>query len=392
MNGMPRNWAVRPISELVGVQNGYAFASELFSKSDGMPLIRIRDLRNGVTTETRYSGEYDPSYVVRSGDYLIGMDGEFRCYKWIGNDALLNQRVCRLVNFNKLLIDPAFLFYGINAHLRRIEDETPYVTVKHLSSRAINSISFAFPPLPEQRRIVARIQECLKRVDEIERLRTKSIAEAKALAPVLYDAIQNEPNWPLVELRDVILGSGNGKSLRQDNASATGYVLSLSAVHDVVLDCSARKPIELTKALAERYQVKEGYVYVSRSNTRELVGLASVAESTPIQTIYPDLLIQLLVDSSAIRPRFLAYALRTRDSRRQIQDRAVGTSQSMVKISADRLKEVILRLPPLSVQDELITNLDECRELAQRIGCYIRDCDSQHLRDAVLRKAFAGEL
>jgi len=48
---------------------------------------------------------------VKAGDLLIGMDGEFGCYEWQGEPALLNQRVCRLQGFSGELI-PRFLFYG----------------------------------------------------------------------------------------------------------------------------------------------------------------------------------------------------------------------------------------------------------------------------------------
>src|SRR5205823_3328667 len=65
-----------------------------------------------------------------------------------------NQRVCRLHKFSDRL-EPRFLFYGINKHLKDIEDSTTYTTVKHISSRQISNIEFALPPLAEQQRIVA---------------------------------------------------------------------------------------------------------------------------------------------------------------------------------------------------------------------------------------------
>ena len=35
------------LSEVITIQNGYAFASKKFTAEEGMPLIRIRDLKNG---------------------------------------------------------------------------------------------------------------------------------------------------------------------------------------------------------------------------------------------------------------------------------------------------------------------------------------------------------
>jgi type I restriction enzyme S subunit len=120
-------WALVKISDLLTIQNGFAFDSKNFSDSKGVPLIRIRDLKDGCDTETKYSGSFDKRYEVKTGDFLIGMDGEFGCYEWKGGRALLNQRVCRLQGFSKKL-EPRFLFYGINKYLKEIEDATTYTT------------------------------------------------------------------------------------------------------------------------------------------------------------------------------------------------------------------------------------------------------------------------
>ena len=86
------------------------------------------------------------------------MDGEFGCYESKGSPSLLDQRVCRLQRFTSDLL-PRFLFYGVNSHLKAIEDVTGYATVKHLSSKQILGINFPVPPLSEQQRIVSILDE-----------------------------------------------------------------------------------------------------------------------------------------------------------------------------------------------------------------------------------------
>ncbi len=150
------SWKRKKLGDILEIQNGYAFDSKLFSFENGKPLIRIRDIKNGIKTEANYIGDFDSKYVVTRGDFLIGMDGEFACYEWKGDDALLNQRVCRLHNF-KNDIFPKFLFYGINNYLKSIEDNTTFTTVKHISSKQIADIEFPLPPLIEQKKIVEKI-------------------------------------------------------------------------------------------------------------------------------------------------------------------------------------------------------------------------------------------
>ncbi|WP_202389817.1 restriction endonuclease subunit S [Parapontixanthobacter aurantiacus] len=173
-------WPEVSLDELVDIQNGYAFDSKRFDVSSGMPLIRIRDLKDGHATTLRFDGEYDNRFVVTSGDYLIGMDGEFACYQWHGPPGLLNQRVCKLTNFSSRL-DPRFLFYGINKHLKEIEDHTTFTTVKHLSSKKIKAIALPLPPLAEQRRIVAILDEAFASIATATTNAERNFANAREL-------------------------------------------------------------------------------------------------------------------------------------------------------------------------------------------------------------------
>ena len=152
------------IKKIASVQNGYAFSSKLFNRTEGMPLIRIRDIFS-IETDNLYLGEYKEDFVVNKGDILIGMDGDFKVSKWPGNKGLLNQLVCR-IHFDSAYYEKEFLFICIQPYLNAIHSETSAVTVKHLSSRTINDIPLPLPPLPEQRAIVAKIEELFSDLDK----------------------------------------------------------------------------------------------------------------------------------------------------------------------------------------------------------------------------------
>ena len=145
------------------VQNGFAFSSSKFSKDKGIPLIRIRDLQRS-KTETLFNGSYDEAFVVNGGDTLVGMDGNFNCVLWQGGKALLNQRVCRIIP-NTEFIDPTFLRLTLQGYLLAIQRATSSTTVGHLSSNDIKRIPLPLPPLNEQKRIVAKLDELLPKVE-----------------------------------------------------------------------------------------------------------------------------------------------------------------------------------------------------------------------------------
>lgn len=162
------------LGDVCEFDSGFAFSSDNFSREDGIGLIRIRDIKNGTTTEIKYVGNYDKKFLVYSGDYLIGMDGEFKCYQWSGKPSLLNQRVCRLRE-KKELIDSRYFFYGINRHLKEIEDHTTFTTVKHISVKQIKDISFPLPSLEEQQRVVERLDATFEKIDRAIGLTQKNI-------------------------------------------------------------------------------------------------------------------------------------------------------------------------------------------------------------------------
>ena len=143
------------LKNLIKIQSGFAFNSKLFNDYEGFPLIRIRNIKTN-STNTLYNGEYDSNFIVKNGDLIIGMDGEFNHKIWNGGDALLNQRVSRIVQYENCLKD--YISYMLTRPLKIIEDETVAVTVKHISVKQILAIEIPLPPLKIQQEIVAEIE------------------------------------------------------------------------------------------------------------------------------------------------------------------------------------------------------------------------------------------
>ena len=197
------------LPEICTIQYGFPFDSAKFSTSEGMPLIRIRDVVRGYS-ETFTTEEYKEEYIVSKDDLLIGMDGEFNIAKWGETPALLNQRVCRL--FPTSVVDKNYLFYFMPSALKRIEEKTPFVTVKHLSAKELNKVKVPLPPLDEQRRIatvldkvsdlIAKRREQLDKLDELVKAR---------FVEMFGEPIANPMKWPVVPLKSLstLITNGN---------------------------------------------------------------------------------------------------------------------------------------------------------------------------------------
>lgn len=165
------SWERVKLSAVARILNGAPFDSAYFSATDGMPLVRIRDVISGQTS-TYYSGPFDDVYRVQRGDLLVGMDGDFNSGEWQSDAALLNQRVCKISTDDRFY-EKRFLGYLLPGYLKAINDNTPSVTVKHLSSKTIGDIDLPLPPRKEQTRIVEKLEELLSDLDA-------GVAELKA--------------------------------------------------------------------------------------------------------------------------------------------------------------------------------------------------------------------
>ncbi|MEX8547158.1 MAG: restriction endonuclease subunit S [Mucilaginibacter sp.] len=143
--GIPEGWEVKSLYEIAEVTYGYPFKSELFNEnSQGLPVIRIRDLLEGATNT--YTPEIaDDKYYVLDGDILVGMDGEFHFCKWAGVKAWINQRNVRFRPKLKTDISKYFLYHVLKPQIEFLNEIIVGTTVAHLSALDLKKLRFLIP-------------------------------------------------------------------------------------------------------------------------------------------------------------------------------------------------------------------------------------------------------
>ena len=371
---MKQGWEIKPLKDFLEVHNGYAFNSKLFNDTDGMPLIRIRDLKNGRNTKVKFVGEYDEKYVVTKGDFLIGMDGEFGCYEWIGNDALLNQRVCRLQDFKNDLL-PKFLFYGINKYLKDIEDVTTYTTVKHISSKQIKGITFPIPPLDEQKRIVSKLDECFEAIDKACFNVEKNLNNAKELfqSQLNQSFSQRGEVWVDKKLGEVCENLDSRRIPITKNKRVSGDIpyYGASGIVDYVAD----------------FIFDEDLLLVSEDGANLLARVYPIAFSISGKT-WINNHAHVLKFEEFVSQSFMEYYLNSI----KLDDYVSGMAQP--KLNQKMLNSIPVPYPSLKTQSETVTQLDALREQTQSLESnYQQELNAlDELKKSILQKAFNGEL
>ena len=266
------------LPEVCTIQYGFPFDSAKFSDSNGMPLIRIRDVVRGYS-ETYTTEEYKSEYIVHENDLLIGMDGEFNIAKWGKTPALLNQRVCRLAP--KDSIDKDYLFYFMPIALKRIEEKTPFVTVKHLSAKELNKIEIPVLPLEEQRKIA----ETLSKVDELIAFRDQQLAKLDEVVKARFVEMFGEPSSnPMGWLQTTVgaecyyIKDGPHKSLT-DVGMENGYpFISVRNIVNGYIDFSTAKYISEAdyKDAIKKCCPEKGDILYSKGGTTGIAKLVDI--------------------------------------------------------------------------------------------------------------------
>jgi type I restriction enzyme S subunit len=379
---MRDGWVKTPIENVAQVLSGFAFKSEFFNKSEGMPLIRIRDLPKRNQTEALYSGNYEDRYVVRKGDFLIGMDGEFHCYEWNGPDALLNQRVCRIQDFKHNLVEPRFIYFSVNQYLEKIEQDTGFTTVKHISSKQILGIEISLPPLLEQKRIV----DLISSVDSyIEALQQQLESAKRSRNAVLHELLTaGGDDWVEKSLGDVVSIVNGGTPSTKNEYFWGGSVVWITTTELTAFD---GKRVNTSKRTITADGLSHGPARLVRAGTT-LVGTTATIGTCAIadcELAFNQQISGLIPLDKNLDDNYLFYWIQ--HCKPILEGLAAGTSFKRISISV--LKTVSIQLPPIGVQQkiaELILQMDDFIESIQHTSI-----EANNLRSGLLSDLLSGE-
>ena len=347
------------LPEVCTIQYGFPFDSAKFSDSNGMPLIRIRDVVRGYS-ETYTTEEYKSEYIVHENDLLIGMDGEFNIAKWGKTPALLNQRVCRLAP--KDSIDKDYLFYFMSIALKQIEEKTPFVTVKHLSAKELNKIEIPILPLEEQRKIA----ETLSKVDELIAFRDRQLAKLDELVKARFvemfgNPIENTMNWPKKLLRDITTKIGSGATPKGGRESYPNAGVSLIRSMNVYDGQFLYK--DLAHLTDEQATQLNGVTVEAEDVLVNITG-ASVARSCVVpKDVLPARVNQHVAivrcNRELLNPIFTNKMFINNEFKKALLSIGESGGATRQAITKKQLEELSVVVPPLSIQNEFFT-FSEC--------------------------------
>ncbi len=176
---IPESWKWVRLSSVVDLLSGFAFKSEDFKTTGKFRLLRginlgVNEIRWKETVFVDSIPDRVSDYLLCKGDVLLGLDRP-----WISDgtrvavfddaeDTYLVQRVLRIRSTSYLI--SSFVSYILHSSLLKspLGGETTGISVPHISPNQVGSIVIPLPPLFEQKRIVARLEELLPLCEKLK--------------------------------------------------------------------------------------------------------------------------------------------------------------------------------------------------------------------------------
>lgn len=210
-----RRW--KKLTEAASVLYGRHFDTSLITHeaTQGTPLVRVGDVTTG-KANSYFTGPI-PSppmkYLVKKGDIIVSMSGNFNVNRWNDHDALLDLRVMR-IRGKQNSSSTDYLFHYLQPVFKQIEFATSGNRTKNLTAKKINEIEVFFPEYKEQQRIVEILNGYYDKIEEIKQQIEQQQKLLITFRDELFD-IEDEPETVMTTIGEIcrhIYGGGTPKT------------------------------------------------------------------------------------------------------------------------------------------------------------------------------------
>jgi type I restriction enzyme, S subunit len=455
--GNPEGWACPSLADVVdGAQSGFASGEK--AVKGGLQHLRMNNIGEEgslvldlIRTVPRELAK--PQHELRQGDVVVcttnsgKLVGKCAMFDADGDFAFSNH-ITRL-RPKSGVIDSDFLRWSLWLAWKAGEYEElcqHWVNQSTLPKDALLATKIPLPPLTEQRRIVAKVDAVLARVNAarqrlarvpalLRRFRQSILAaacsgrltadwrETNSQEPMLPSTLRDEqlrvwresertlkrlakgtddgaldplpPTWARACIAQCLSEAPcNGISPPGREMPPGVAALKLNAMTNNGFDYNAIKYIQIEPDVADDLRVITSDFFVSRGNgSSALVGRGTLAQTPPQLIVFPDTMIRLRFLRMVQATNWIPMIWDSRIVRLQIEAKA-KTSAGIWKISQPDLCSIVVPLPPLPEQHEIVRRIGALFVLADKIEARVTAATARadKLIQATLAKAFRGNL
>ena len=351
---MREGWTYKKLGEVADIKSGYTPSSEELLDNGALPYFKVGDM----------NVEGNEKYLNHTSSFL---DTSFKSYPqnsivFPKNGAAIATNKKRIlskpsvVDLNTAVlisktntIFTEFLYYWIcKVDFKNI---TRRGTIPTLDIKTLMQFVVPIPPLSEQERIVSEL-DLLSGIIEKKKAQLKEYD--KLAQSIFYDMFAQYEDKTATS--NFIVSLKGGKSLAGDE-ECKNKVLKTGAVTHDYFKCDEVKNLPKDYIPLPENLLKDGDLLISRMNTLEYVGAVAYVWKAPNNTYIPDRLWRAQINKT-VNPIFLWFSLKQPKAKEQIRSLSSGTSGSMKNISIPRFLSVLVKNPPLPLQQSFASKIE----------------------------------
>ncbi|MCV2354568.1 restriction endonuclease subunit S [Paucibacter sp. B2R-40] len=295
-----------------------------------------------------------------------------------------------------LEIDNRYLFHALTspAYKEFIEALSDGLNINNLKFDDLKQFVVAFPPLQEQRRIVAILDEALEAIATAKANAEKNLLNARELfnSQLRYVFATAGETCEAVRIEDVcesIMDCVNKTAPKVDGPTPFKMIRTTNVRHGRVSLDSVNYVSEETYLIWTRRQTPQrGDVILTREAPMGEVGMLLSDE----KVFLGQRVVSYRANAEKLDNRFLLYALQSQPLQDQIRARASGSTVQHMRVPDS--KNLQLPLPSLNEQKSIVEILDALREGSHQLEAIYRSklAALAELKKSLLQQAFSGKL
>jgi type I restriction enzyme S subunit len=254
------------------------------------------------------------------------------------------------------------------------------------------ALEIPLPPLAEQRRVVARIEELAAQIHEARTLRHQAVEEAEALLPGAAESRLSD-SFSRVRLEEVcpVITDGTHQTPRYTEDGA--IFLSAKNVKPFRFMPEEHRKVSLEdfRGYTARNKPQFGDVLLTRVGAG--IGEAAVIDQDIEFAIYVSLAL-IRTDRTRLSPEFLVHWLNSPVGRASSHRETLGRGTSQGNLNLKLLRGFLLPVPSLPEQRRIVSELDALQTEVDALKRLQAETATElgALLPAILDKAFKGEL
>ena len=300
----------------------------------------------------------------------------------------------------------SFYKYFFNAFEQYLYDNATGTTFAQVSSQILQQMPLPLPPLPEQQRIVDRIESLFAKLDEAKQKTQDALDSFETRkAAILHKAFTGEltaqwrkehgvgmEQWKQICFDNSFIKMQNGLAKRSGSSGVPYSVLRLANLSDAGISTEDMRTILLDTKEQENYGLKKNDVLMIRVNgSKENVGKQFLL-TTDNQWAFCDHIIRIKYKENLL-PAYMVYFSKSDTYKLYVENHMVS-SAGQNTISRKGMASLSIPVPDLREQTEIVHILDDLLAKEQQAKDAAETVLEQIdlIKKSILARAFRGEL